>query len=51
MRYKFPCSKQDLIQQAQSNNANQNIIEEIENIPGDRFNSPIDLSKAFDKSH
>ncbi|WP_414469503.1 DUF2795 domain-containing protein [Methanobacterium sp. ACI-7] len=47
----FPASKQDLIQQAKSNNADQQVIQEIENLPQDQFSSPIDISKAFGQSH
>lgn len=47
----FPASKQDLIQQAKSNNADKQVIQEIENLPKDQFSSPIDISKAFGQSH
>jgi len=43
----FPASKQDLVQQAKQNNASQNVIQTIQNLPQDRFNSPTDVQKAF----
>ncbi len=43
----FPASKQDLVQQAKQNNASQNVIQTIQNLPMDRFNSPVDVQKAF----
>jgi hypothetical protein len=44
---KFPASKEDLLRQAGQHNAPHEVIETIEDLPGDRFNSPIDISKAF----
>ncbi len=43
----FPASKQDLVQQAKKNNASQDIIQTIQNLPQDRFNSPTDVQKAW----
>lgn len=43
----YPASKQDLVQKAKQNKANQNVIQAIENLPSDNFNSPIDVQKAW----
>lgn len=45
----FPASKQDLVQQAQNNNASQEVVQAIENLPEDQFNSPTDVAKAWGK--
>ncbi len=46
---KFPASKQDLIQQAEDNDANQDILNILNNVPDKQFNSPIDISIAIGK--
>lgn len=46
---KFPASKQDLVQQAESNNANDDVLNILENVPDKQFNSPVDISKAIGK--
>ena len=43
----YPASKQDLVQKAKSNNASQDVIKTIENLPQDQFNSPTDVQKAW----
>ena len=43
----YPASKQDLVQKAKSNNASQDVIQTIENFSQDKFNSPVDVQKAF----
>ena len=43
----FPASKQDLVQQAKQNNASQDVIQTIQKLPQDRFNSPTDVQKAW----
>ena len=43
----FPARKQDLIQQAKENDANQDVLEVLENMPDKKFNSPVDISKAM----
>lgn len=45
----FPASKQDLMQQAKMNNASQDVMQAIENLPEERFNSPTDVAKAWGK--
>jgi hypothetical protein len=46
---KFPASKQDLIQQAEGNNANDDVLNILDNVPDKQFNSPVDISKAIGK--
>lgn len=46
---KFPASKQDLILQAEGNNADQDVLNILENVPDKQFNSPIDISIAIGK--
>jgi hypothetical protein len=43
----YPASKQDLVQKAEQNKANKNVIQAIENLPSDNFNSPVDVQKAW----
>ena len=43
----YPASKQDLVQKAKQNNASQDVIQTIQNLPMDRFNSPTDVQKAW----
>ena len=43
----YPASKQELMQQAKKNNANQNVMQAIENLPEQKFNSPTDVQKAW----
>lgn len=47
----FPAKKQDLIQQAKQNNANQDVIQEIENLPDMEFRTARDVAKGFGQSH
>ncbi len=46
---KFPASKQQLIEQAEGNNANDDVLNILENVPDKQFNSPVDISKAIGK--
>lgn len=43
----YPASKQDLVQQAKQNNASQNVIQTMEGLSSDQFNSPTEVQKAF----
>jgi len=45
----FPAQKQDLIQRARENHANQDVLKVLENMPDKQFNSPVDISKAMGK--
>ena len=43
----FPANKQNLVQQAKSNRASRDVINAIQNLPEDKFNSPTDVAKAW----
>ena len=43
----YPASKQELVQQAKQNNASRDVIQTIEKLPEQKFNSPTDVQKAF----
>jgi hypothetical protein len=43
----YPTTKADLLKQAQSNNAPDDVIEKIKEIPGDQFPSTKDVMKAL----
>ena len=43
----YPASKRDLVQQAKSNNASREVVQAIQNLPENRFNSPTDVAKAW----
>jgi hypothetical protein len=43
----FPASKDDLLKKARDNGAPQEVIDMINGLHETRFNSPIDVSKAF----
>lgn len=46
----FPASKNDLLNKAKANGAPSEVIDMIKSLPHDKFNSPIDVSKAFGES-
>lgn len=46
----YPASKEDLIKQAKKNKAGDDIIDLLENIKSDKFNSPADVSKSLGDS-
>ncbi len=43
----YPANKNDLVQQAKKNNANRNVLQAIQKLPEDKFNSPTDVAKAW----
>ena len=47
----YPATKQDLLRQAQANQAPSEINEVIRMLPGDKFNGPTDVAKAFGQEH
>ncbi len=47
----FPASKDNLIEKARANGAPEEVIDMINDLSEDNFNSPIDVSKAFGESH
>lgn len=45
----YPASKDDLIQKARQEGASQDVIGTLEQMPGDQYNSPNDVSQAIGK--
>lgn len=43
----YPANKNELLQQAKQNNASQDVMDAIQNLPGKKFNSPVDVQKSF----
>lgn len=43
----YPASKNDLVKQAQHNNASDEIVNKIRTLPADSFGSPKDVMKAL----
>jgi hypothetical protein len=43
----FPASKDELIKQANSNNADSSVVSVVKDLPDEKYSSPIDVSKAF----
>ncbi|HEX6122311.1 MAG TPA: DUF2795 domain-containing protein [Ktedonobacterales bacterium] len=43
----YPASKQDLVKLAQQNNASDPLLDKIRELPGNQFNGPQDVMKAF----
>ena len=45
----YPANKNELKQQAEQNNASPEVMDAIKNLPSKKFNSPIDVQKAWGK--
>jgi hypothetical protein len=45
----YPASKDDLLQKARQEGASQEVVSTLESMPGDRYNSPNDVSEAIGK--
>jgi hypothetical protein len=43
----YPVSKQDLVRRAQEEGADQDVLSTLKKIPGDRFQTPADISQAI----
>ncbi len=43
----YPARKQDLIDRARQQGADDNVVQTLERLPRDDFNSPNDVSEAF----
>lgn len=43
----YPASKSDLLSKAKANGAPSEVIDMINGLPADNFNSPVDVAKAF----
>ncbi len=46
---KFPASKQDLINQAEYNNASDDVLNILNSVPDKQFKSPVEISIAIGK--
>jgi hypothetical protein len=42
----YPCSRQELVSHARRQNAPNEVIKTLQNLPRDNFSSPVDISKA-----
>jgi hypothetical protein len=47
----FPCSKQQLIDHAQQQNADDVVLSELRNLPDQNYNNMADVMKGFGQSH
>ncbi len=45
----YPASKQDLVDKARQEGASQDVLQTIEKMPGQTYNSPNDVSEAIGK--
>ena len=45
----YPASKQHLVRRARENGADENVVQTLEQLPMERFNSPNDVSEAVGK--
>ncbi len=45
----YPASKEDIVKRAQDHGADKNALDALQRMPGDRFNSPNDVSEAIGK--
>jgi hypothetical protein len=45
----YPTDKQTLVNKAREKGADDNVIQTLQHLPMDRFNSPNDVSEAFGK--
>ncbi len=45
----YPASKQDLVQKARQEGADENVIKTLQDMPVERFNSPNDVAQAIGK--
>ena len=43
----YPASKDDLLRTAEEEGADEDVLDAIRNLPGDQFDSPADVSKAY----
>ena len=45
----YPAKTQDLVDKAQQEGADQGVVDTLQQMPGDSFNSPNDVSEAIGK--
>jgi len=43
----YPASKEDLIAAARDNGAPREVLDALQRLPGDQFDSPAEVAKAF----
>lgn len=43
----YPASKKDIVKYAEQHGADENVREALQQLPGQTFDSPIDVSKAI----
>jgi hypothetical protein len=46
----YPASKRELIEKAEDNQAPPEVMQEIRDLPGDRYNGPQEVMKAYGRS-
>ena len=47
----YPADKDELKQQAKQNNASKEVMDAIEQLPSQKFNSPVEVQKAWGEEH
>jgi hypothetical protein len=47
----FPAKKKDLISQARKNDADQNVIQELDRMPDQEYGNMADVMKGYGKQH
>ena len=47
----YPASKQDLVRQAQTNQAPGDVLEMIRRLPLERYGSPAEVMRSFGRMH
>lgn len=46
----FPANRQDLLNQAKNNGAEQDVLEVIKNLPDNEYRTMADVTKAYNKA-
>lgn len=47
----FPCQKEDLIEHAEQNGAEDEVLEVLNNMPEDEYNNMADVMKGYGMAH
>ncbi len=47
---RFPCNRNDLIKQARQNNANQTVINLLQNMPNRQYANMADVMKSYEQA-
>lgn len=45
----YPCSKDELVHKAEEEGADQNVVQTLQHMPMEKFNSPNDVTQAIGK--